>query len=272
MESSYLACASPLCYYWVMKVFIRNRNKQKVCVVAEGPEEAGKLAFVMHGLSGNKQEPHLRSIVEAFLEAGYTVASFDTTNTFGESDGQFEDATLTGYFNDLEDVINWAAGQSWYTEPFVLAGHSFGGIATGFFAERYPERVKALAPISSVISGELTVQTPKYSAQGMLDKWKKDGVWAFGRSDGTEKRLKWACMEDRLKYSLLPEAYKLTMPVLLVVGSMDEATPPSHNQILFDKLPGKKEMHIIEGAVHTFDKASERDELKETVRRWLGSF
>jgi pimeloyl-ACP methyl ester carboxylesterase len=253
-----------------MKVFTKNRKNQKVCVVIEGPEAPGKLAFVMHGLSGNKQEPHIRSIAEAFLESGYTVITFDTTNTFGESDGQFEDATLTGYYNDLEDVIDWAAGQSWYVEPFVLAGHSFGGIATSLFAERHPEKVKALAPISSVISGELTLQTPKYS-QEVLEKWKNDGFRVIDRSDGGKKRLKWACVEDRLKYSLLPEAHRLTMPVLLVVGSKDESTPPSHNQILFDKLPGKKEMHIIEGAVHTFDEATERQELKETVHSWLGT-
>jgi len=222
----------------------------------------------MHGLSGNKNELHIRSIAEAFLDAGYTVVTFDTTNTFGESDGQFEDATLTGYYNDLEDVINWATGQPWYTEPFVLSGHSLGGIATSLYAERYPVRVAALAPISSVISGELSLQAPKYTPQE-LERWKTDGFRLFKRSDGTEKRLKWACMEDRLKYDLLPEAHKLIMPVLLVVGSDDDSTPPRHITQLFDKLPGKKEMHIIEGAIHTFDKAAERQELQGIVRSWL---
>jgi len=156
-----------------MKTFIKNRHNQRVCVVVEGLEKPGKLAFVMHGLSGNKNELHIRSIAEAFLDSEYTVVTFDTTNTFGESDGQYEDATLTGYYNDLEDVIAWAAEQPWYVEPFVLAGHSFGGMATSLFAEKYPEKVKALAPISSVISGELTLQTTKYNSQEMLDKWKK---------------------------------------------------------------------------------------------------
>lgn len=225
----------------------------------------------MHGLSGNKEELHVRSIAEAFLDTGYTVVTFDTTNTFGESDGDFEDATLTGYYNDLEDVINWTSEQPWYTEPFVLAGHSLGGIATSLYAEKYPTKVRALAPISSVVSGELSLQAPKYSPE-VLEKWKADGVRVFERSDGTTKQLKWACMEDRLKYDLLPDAHKLTMPVLLVVGSMDDSTPPDHIKLLFDKLPGKKEMHIIEGAVHTFDKATERQELQEMVRNWLERF
>ena len=41
----------------------------------------------------------------------------------------------------------------WYGEPFVLVGHSLGGISTALFAENYPDKVKALAPISTVVSG-----------------------------------------------------------------------------------------------------------------------
>ncbi len=251
------------------KQFIQNRHDQKVSVLLEGPETASKLAFVMHGLGGNKGELHLRAVIDAFLKDSYMVVSFDTTNSFGESDGQYEDATLTGYYHDLEDVIAWASKQPWYAEPFVLAGHSFGGIVTSLFAENYPEKVKALAPISSVISGELTLQTPQY-APDILAKWKRDGVLVLKRQHGGEKRLKWACMEDRLKYSLLPSTNRLTMPVLLVTGSEDQGVPPKHQQILYDKLPGPKEMHVIKGASHMFDEVHERDELETIVKTWAG--
>jgi hypothetical protein len=33
---------------------------------------------------------------------------FDTTHSFGESGGNYEDATTTQYYQDLEDVISWA--------------------------------------------------------------------------------------------------------------------------------------------------------------------
>lgn len=251
-----------------MKKFIQNRQGQNVCVVVEGPEAPGKLAFVMHGLSGNKNEPHIRKIIEAFLNLDYTVVSFDTTNTDGESDGQLEDATLTGYYNDLEDVIAWAATQPWYSEPFVLAGHSFGGIATTLFAEHFPKKVRALAPISTVVSGELTLQTPKRDPRvHYLDEWKRAGVREY-EDHGVTKRLKWACMEDRLKYSVLDDVAKLTMPVLLAVGGEDENTPPEHQRILFNALPGPKELHIIDGAVHTFDEEAERLQLQRLVEQW----
>jgi pimeloyl-ACP methyl ester carboxylesterase len=250
-----------------MKTTIKNRNNQKVVVLVEG--QADKLAFVMHGLGGNKDEPHIRAIAEAFLESDYTVVTFDTTNTFGESDGAYEDATLTGYYNDLEDVIAWASGQPWYAEPFALAGHSFGGIAISLFTETYPQKVARLAPISSVVSGDLTLQTPIGNPRSQyLEQWKREGVSVVFEY-GIEKRLKWACMEDRLKYSVLPKVGQLTMPVLLIVGGADDTTPPQHQQIFYDALPGKKELHIIKGAIHIFDKAHERQELKQHVITWL---
>ena len=52
-------------------------------------------------------------------------------------------------------------------------------------------------------------------------------------------------MEDRLQYDVLLKAEKLQMPVLLIVGDKDDITPPEHQKILFDLLPGKKELFII---------------------------
>jgi len=255
------------------KLFIKNHEDKKMCVVVEGAPKPGKLAFVMHGLSGHKDELHIRTMVEAFLENKYTVVSFDTTHTFGESEGteDYPDATITNYYADLEDVIVWAAKQPWYSEPFVLCGHSLGGISIALFAEKYPERVKALAPISTVVSGQLSVDTyDMFRDRATLEKWKRDGVKIAYSRDGTRaKRLKWSHIEDRLKYDLLPRVDRLTMPVILVAGTKDILTPPVHQQILFDKLPGKKEMHIIDSAEHTFLQPSERAELKRLLKTWI---
>ena len=75
-------------------------------------------------------------------------------------------------------------------------------------------------------------------------------------------------MEDRLKYDLLPKVGNLNMPVLMIVGTRDYNTPLVHQQILYDKLPGKKEIHVIDGALHSFYEASEQAELKELVKSW----
>ncbi|MFA6424533.1 MAG: alpha/beta hydrolase, partial [Candidatus Magasanikbacteria bacterium] len=226
------------------------------------------LAFVMHGLGGFKEQSHIQVITDALLESHYMVVRFDTTNTLGESDGDYADATVTNYYADLEDVIGWAKQQSWYIEPFVLVGHSLGGICVALYAENYPEKIKALAPIATVVSGALSMEK---EAEGELEEWKQTG-WRIQPSNskpGLIKRLKWSHMEDRLKYDLLPKANKLTMPTILIVGELDESTLPKHQQILFTHLPSKKEIHIIKGAPHTYKESGHLEELKEILKKWI---
>lgn len=253
------------------KIFIKNRDGKKISVLIDQP--AGKpvgLAFVVHGLSGFKEEPQIKVMAEAFLGAGYFVVRWDARDTFGESEGNFEDATVTSYYADLEDVVEWAKIQLWYQEPFILAGHSLGGICIGLYAEKYPEKVKALAPISTVVSGKLSLETPRHQRE--YAEWERTG-WRITESasrPGIVKKLKWSHIEDRLKYDLLPDAGKLMMSVLLVVGENDESTPPAHQKILYDALPGRKELHIIKNSAHTFQQAPENlPELRTFFDSWI---
>lgn len=252
------------------KLFIENRKNQKVCVLMERSEPQHGLAFVMHGLSGYKEEMHIAAIAEAFKEKKYTVVRFDTTHTLGESEGGYEDATATNYYEDLEDVIVWAGKQKWYQEPFCLAGHSLGGLAVALFAQRYTAKVKCLAPISAVVSGRLSMQVPGYNTK-TLEEWLKVG-W-ITKNDANPRapirKLKATHLQDRLKYDLLAQATKLTMPILMIVGDRDSSTPIKHQQLLYDALPGRKELHVIKGASHTPRERSHLKELKNIFLAWI---
>ncbi|MCX6806677.1 MAG: alpha/beta hydrolase [Candidatus Berkelbacteria bacterium] len=249
------------------KTFIRNRKNQKVSVLIEEAKNQKGLAFIMHGLGGFKEALHIQAMANAFKDKNFTVIRFDTTNTFGESEGDYKQATTTNYYQDLEDVVNWAKSQNWYKEPFVLAGHSLGGICTALYAEKYPKKVLGLAPISTVVSGKLSAEIEE------TKKWQQTG-WRISESKskpGLIKKLPWSHMEDRLKYDLLPNVDKLTMPVLLIVGEFDDPAPPKHQKILFNKLPGKKEFHIIKGAPHTFVDKEHLLKIKKYFEDWIDS-
>ena len=225
----------------MQKQFIQNRKGQKIAVIVDEPENASGLAFVMHGLSGFKEQSQIEVMAKTFVDHGYTTVRFDTTNTLGESDGNYEDATVTNYFEDLEDVIAWSKTRPWFQTPFALTGHSLGGMCTTLYAEQHPEEVKLLAPISSVISGALSLDL--YEPEELAD-WEKSGWHVSERRSkpGVTRRLAWSHVADRLKYDLLPNASKLMMPVMLVIGENDDLRP--HQQFLLDKLPGPKELHI----------------------------
>ncbi len=205
-------------------------------------------------------------MAKAFLDNNYTVVTFDTTNTFGESDGSYDDATITNYHEDLEDVIVWSKSQSWYMEPFCLVGHSLGAISVALYAEKYPKLVKGLAPISTVVSGKLSMDREKDH-----EGWKKRGYLEkiSNSKPGMIGRLKWSHMEDRLKYDLMPRVNLLTMPILMIVGSEDEPTPLRHQKILFDALHGPKELHVIEGSPHTFRDEKHLKQVYYHFNNWI---
>lgn len=253
----------------MQKTFIKNRKGLKIVVLVQKHPHQKGLVFVMHGLGGYKEQTHIETFAQTFVDKGFTVIRFDTTNTIGESDGKYENATTTNYYQDLEDVIGWAKKQNWYQVPFWLVGHSLGGICTALYAENHPEEIKALAPISTVVTGKLSLEAPKH--KDTWKNWQRTG-WKITLSSSKPnvvKKLKWSHMEDRLKYDLLAKGNNLTMPVLLIAGSNDDATPPKHQKILFDKLPGKKELHIIKNAPHTFIAANQLAEIKNIFSRWI---
>ena len=175
------------------KEFIKNRKGQKVAVLIEQNKNSKGLVFIMHGLSGYKEQPHIEVMAEAFKGNCYTTVRFDTTNSFGESDGQYEDATTTNYYEDLEDLIAWSSKQTWYEEPFVLVGHSSGSMCILLYAEKYPKKIKALAPISCAINDNLKEKL--YRDESLKD-WREKGIKESTSYSGKLKRLKWNFMVD----------------------------------------------------------------------------
>lgn len=265
----------------IEKLFIKNRKNQnvRVCIDAPIPGEMNPqkgLAFIMPGLGAHHNKLRFRSMAKILTLHGYVVISFDPTNSVGESDGNYADATFTNYYEDLEDVIGWAKenlsneSSSLYMEPFILVGHSLGGMGVTLYTEKYPERVKALAPLSATISGKLSIEArPKEE----IEKWRTLGYQEkVRRSNGQVNKLKWSHMEDRLKYDNLVDAQNIKVPVLMIVGENDPVTPPKHQQLLFDALgtaENKKELHVVKNADHEASSEESLPQVLDIFEKWL---
>jgi len=270
------------------KIFIKNRNNLNVRVCIDTPALDEKtsqkgLALIMPGLGAHHNKSRFRKFAQILTTYGFVVVSFDPTNSFGESDGDYADATFTNYYEDLEDVIEWAKNNLnnsqveqlqtmpvKYMEPFVLVGHSLGGMGTTLYTETYSERVLALAPFAATISGKLSIEA---RSKEEIEKWQILGYQEEIRANGQVVRLKWSHMEDRMKYDNLIDADKIKVPVLMVVGENDISTPPKHQQLLFDALgtsDDKKELHVINGSNHQMNNSPEAERhLLELFENWL---
>jgi len=248
---------------------IKNRKNNNLAIWIENEQGKNGLVFIAHGLSSTHDQAHLQKYAEAFLENDYIVVRHDATNSLGQSDGKLEDATLTSYYEDFEDMIAWANSQPWYREPFVVVGHSLGGACNLMFTYKYPEKIKALAPTSTFLVGEMTLST--YGKES-LEKWEKDGyrLEESKSRPGMIKKLSWTLAEDWKKYNLLTKAHLIEAPILLIVGEKDILTPSSSQRDLYEKVSStKKELHVIKGSEHTYMAKEHLDEEKDIFVEWI---
>ncbi len=254
-----------------MKQTLQNRKGLKLVVVVDIAQNPKGLVFIEHGLGGFKEQTHIQAMKEVFLEEGISTVVFDTSNSIGESEGKYEDATLGTSYEDMEDVIEWSKSQPWYQAPFFITGHSMGAYSALQFAENYPELIKGVFAFAPVVSGKLSWEATERFESEKLKMWKEIG-WVTRTSNskpGIELRLPWSHMEERLEHDLLPKAGNLTMPVLFVVGEKDQPCPPDHQQILYEAIPGPKEIIIVPDAPHTFKEGEHLRILKESISKWL---
>ncbi|MDD5749361.1 MAG: alpha/beta fold hydrolase [Patescibacteria group bacterium] len=250
------------------KFFIKNRRGRKIAVLLEKHKDQKGLVFVTHGLGGFKEQPHITTFALAFKEKKFTVVRFDNGHSLGESYGDYNKANFTNYYNDLVDVINWSKKNKWYQEPFALASHSMGSGCILYYAAHHPKKVKAPAPTATVIGGKYSLQ--HYKPED-LTKWEESGLREeLSKSKGIVKKLNWPQFKkDILKYDILILAHKLTMPVLLMVGSKDTGTPLADQKKLYSKLKGDKELHVIKGSTHTFKEKKHLEQIKKIFKNWI---
>ena len=255
------------------RVSIKNRHGLKLVIQVDAPDNPKKLVFIAHGQGGFIEQVHIQAFADVFLENNFRVVRFDATNSIGESGGDMQDVTTTNYLEDLEDTIDWAKQQDWYQEPFALCGHSMGGMTTAFYASSHPEKVKLLAPLSTVLNHDLNMATrdPEF-----VKRWQKDGYFdsPSASKPGVIKRIGWGYVEDLEKYDLLKVANKLNMPVLLIVGKNDHGTPYEQQKMLFDAISHKnKKLFLIKDADHNYRGSGNYDEklneVKNTLSTWL---
>ena len=258
----------------MQKLRIKNRDGKEIAVIVDGENNTRGLAFVMHGLGGWKEDDVATARARAFFENGFTVVRFDTRHTYGESEGAYEDASTTNYYEDLEDVIDWARTEPWYRQPFVLSGHSLGGLCVVQYAENHPQEIQALALVAPVVSGTLHMESKQRRKPEELAEWEHTG-WKGEPSlskPGLIKRIPWSYAIDMRKYDTLARADTLTMPVLFIVGEKDTITPAENTQKLFDLLPGPKEFRMVKDGTHVFRNSAHLAEIKGILSKWIDSW
>jgi alpha-beta hydrolase superfamily lysophospholipase len=242
---------------------IQNRHGLELFVkIIEPPNVRGN-AYLVHGLTDVHDTPHMRALTSAFTQRGYRVVVWDSSHSSGRSEGSSDRATFYFHHEDLEDVIAWSSGQTWYAEPFMMAGFSLGGVAAGTFAASHPRQVEGLALVSSVVSGARVRRRIPAPFRGL---WRLRKVMTVPPYNN---RLSYELIRSGWAYNLLASAHRLVMPVLIVGAGRDFVTPPRALRRLRQAIGDNARLHLVRGARHGFDTPEEMQTLATVVGAWL---
>ncbi|MCH1407451.1 MAG: alpha/beta fold hydrolase, partial [Verrucomicrobiales bacterium] len=131
-----------------MYLEIFNSSNEKLDYEFHGdPSDTSLLVIIGHGVTGNKDRPWAVGLAKALEEAGISSLRFSFSGN-GESEGKFEDCTISKEVKDLKAIINVAEDEGFHR--ICYAGHSMGG-AVGVLSAVKDERISLLISLSGMV-------------------------------------------------------------------------------------------------------------------------
>ena len=233
---------------------IRNKSGEKLdYAFHSGNPESKHIVVLGHGVTGNKDRPFWVALSHALEAEGFNVLRFSFAGN-GDSEGRFEDATITKEVDDLGSVLD---ALDRYT--ICYAGHSMGG-AVGVLRASTDARIQHLISLAGM------VDTKGFAQREFGDVTPNEGnMW-----DDPDCPLSSAYMNDLTAIdTVIDRASQISVPWLLVHGTDDDVVPLGDSQAIFKRANNEpKELVVLNGADHVFsDDATPA--MIQTVIDWI---
>jgi putative redox protein len=215
--------------------------------------------LLCHGMESTRGGTKQAAIVRRFVPQGLTVLRFDFSYV-GESEGRFEDLTISGEVADALGALDFLAGLG--LESCVMVGSSLGGAVALLAAAEAGRRVEGVATIAAVAEASLFLRGLTPAA---TEAWRRQGWRAWG-----EQRLRATFLDDLDRIDVLGAAASLDCPLLVLHGDADSVVPPAHARAIA-AAHGRARTRMFPGVGHRFEEPGALDGLLEELDDWLGT-
>jgi len=210
--------------------------------------------LVLHGFTGFKEEEHIRDFAEGLAAEGFVALRFDASG-FGESEGELEkDFRVTHYIEDIDTAIQFLSSLPYVDRNRLgVCGHSLGGGLALIAASKTPlvQACCAVQPSTVTVKDDRTYD---------LKEWEKSG-WFEKKSEHPRYdkiRLPWAFALDRMRYDAIEAAAKVSVPLMIMYGTEDQAIDSEDCRRMFEAAKGEKELVELKGFAHDFKRWPEQ--------------
>lgn len=234
---------------------IRNRFGERIEHSFHPGNRADALVILAHGVTGNKDRPHLVALADGLATHGWPCLRISFSGN-GGSEGRFQDSCITKEIGDLQAVLDAVPD----TAQVAYIGHSMGG-AVGVLTAARDLRIRALISLAGM------THTADFVQREFSDVTPDEGfMW-----EDENCPLSQTYVNDlRLIGDTLSAAEAVTQPWLLIHGEADDVVPIQDSRDAFEAATSVKEFLPIPGAGHSFDEAT-YPQLVEAVDQWLNA-
>jgi acylglycerol lipase len=259
-----------------LKIFARSWRP-------EGKKPRG-VVVIVHGF--NSHSGYYTWVAEKFVASGLAVYALDLRGR-GKSDGErFYVQKFADYVSDVATYVTMAKSRE-PGLPVFLLGHSAGGVVscvyaldhqseiTGLICESFAFQVPApdfalavlkglshVAPHAHVLKlpNEAFSRDPK-----VVEAMNNDPLIAH-EVQPTQTVAEMVRADERLK----KEFPLITLPVLILHGTLDKATKPSGSQLFYDKAGSKdKTLKLYEGHFHDLLNDLDKQVVLGDIQDWV---
>ncbi len=229
---------------------VRNEQGERIdYTVHEGGGDG--LVVLGHGVTGNKDRPFLVALAEALAAAGITTLRLSFSGN-GDSEGRFEDNTISKEVTDLGSVLDVVGAR-----PVCFIGHSMGG-AVGVLRTATDSRIRWLVSLAGM------VHTQAFAEREFGDQTPDSGLmW-----EEESCPLSSTYMNDMAAIgSVVDNGALVTVPWLLVHGTEDDVVPLQDSRDIVARAPHARLLELPGGG-HVFSDAATAPMI-DTVVPWV---
>lgn len=242
-------------------VDFQNSKGDKLAGILNESNNKDWVLIMAHGFSSNKNTTNFVKLSKMLEDKGIASFRFDFWG-HGESDGKFENITISEAVDDILNAIKFVKELGY--KNIGLLGSSFGGISS-IMATSKTNELEFLA-LKSPVSDYWELEKGRYT-QEQLDEWKENGVREY-EDDGKLMKLNWSFVEDFKNNNAYEAAKNIKIPTLIVHGNSDNDVPYAQSQKLVSILPNA-ELFTIKGANHRYTEGDHAEQMLKAFYKFI---
>jgi uncharacterized protein len=232
---------------------IKNGNGETLDVSFQGGTRLDAIVILGHGVTGNKDRPLLKAIAKGLAAKGWPCLRFSFSGN-GDSEGNFEDSTITKEMEDLAAVMKTVPQE----KRIAYVGHSMGA-AVGVLTANKRMSLQTLVSLAGM------VRTADF-----LDREFGDVVPGEGNMWDEEGCPLSTTFANDMRHigDVLDEAAEVVQPWLFIHGADDDVVPVADSRDAFAVAKCEKRLIEIPGEGHSFSEESYQ-QIINAIDSWL---